>query len=178
MTGAAALLDERGWPGFSIDEVARRSGVGKATIYKHWAGRFPLAVEAYGRQVTAAVPTLTSGEPTEELIRQVIRLNAFYRSAPGQVVAQLLGAAASEPNGTATLRELFFEPRREPTIDLVESAVATRRIRADLPVDLVIDLLFGAVVFRLFNGQPPLDDAAAESIARAALTGLQPTART
>ena len=54
LEAAAGLLDERGFGGFTIDEVARRSQVSKTTIYKHWNGRLDLALAAYGDALTEA----------------------------------------------------------------------------------------------------------------------------
>ena len=43
---AAALLEEQGYLGFTIEEVAQRAGAGKQTIYRWWGGKPMLALEA------------------------------------------------------------------------------------------------------------------------------------
>src|SRR5690349_702264 len=40
------LLGEQGLGGVSVDEVSRRSGVAKTTIYRHWPSRSALLIEA------------------------------------------------------------------------------------------------------------------------------------
>src|SRR3984957_19430878 len=49
LTAALELLSESGVGGFSVDEVARRSGVAKTTIYRHWPTREALVVDACSR---------------------------------------------------------------------------------------------------------------------------------
>src|SRR5580658_7496775 len=49
LTTAFALLSESGVGGFSVDEVARRSGVAKTTIYRHWPTREALVIDACSR---------------------------------------------------------------------------------------------------------------------------------
>lgn len=171
LSTAAALLDEHGFTGFTVDEVARRSGVSKATIYKHWTGGFDIAVEAYGGSLTAAVPVLPTGDVQYDLTDQIRRLAHFYGSPCGRVVAQLLAAGVEHDGGGALLRRKFFAKRHADTKALIEQGQADGVLRADLDSELVIDLLFGAIVFRLFNGLSPLDDDAT-ALAQLALQSI------
>jgi AcrR family transcriptional regulator len=174
MDAAVAVLDERGLGGFSIDEVARRSKVGKATIYKHWRSPLDLAVSAYGAVITEAVPVRRTGEVVTDLIDQVGRLAAAYAGPRGVVVAQLLAAGVSAEGGSALLREGFFAARRLETASLIAEGMARGQLRDDLAPELVIDLHFGPVVFHLFNGQPALSPDDAQKLAALALDALRP----
>ena len=169
---AADLLEERGYNGFVIDEVARRSGVSKATIYKHWRSGYEVAVEAYGDRVTGAVPVRSTGDAVKDLSDQVVRLARFYRSSRGRIVAQLLAAGVGVIDGPTLIREKFFASRRNDTLALIEEGKTSGQLRPDLDVDLANDLLFGAVVFRLFNGLTPITATQAGHIAEMAMRAL------
>lgn len=171
---AADLLDERGFSGFTIDEVARRSGVSKATIYKHWSGGYDVAVDAYGDSVTDAVPVLVTGDVVADLTGQIVRLAEFYASPRGRVAAQLMAAGTMQERGPELLREKFFAKRRTDTLALVEQGKANGQLRGDLNSELVIDLLFGPIVFRLFNGLQPLDAGNAAELTHLALRAVVP----
>jgi len=172
LTAAAALLDERGFHGFTVDEVARRSGVSKATIYKHWTSGFDIAVNAYGDSVTDAVPVTDTGDVIWDLTGQIRRLAEFYASPRGRVVAQLLAAGTGQADGPALLREKFFAKRRGATHALIEHGKASGQLRPDLDPELVIDMLFGPIVFRLFNGTEPLNADTATALAAMALRAI------
>lgn len=172
LTTAADLLDERGFAGFTIDEVARRSGVSKATIYKHWSGGYDVAVDAYGDSVTDAVPVLVTGNVVADLTGQIARLAGFYASPRGRVAAQLMAASTMQERGPELLREKFFAKRRTDTLALVEHGKTSGQLRADLDAELVIDLLFGPIVFRLFNGLGPLEAGHAAQLAQMALRAI------
>ncbi len=172
LEAAADLLDQHGYSGFSIDEVSRRSGVSKATIYKHWRSGYEVAIEAYGERVTDSVPVRSTGDAVEDLSGQVVRLARFYRSSRGRVVAQLLSAGIGVSGGTTLVREKFFASRRKDTLALIEEGKTRGQLRADLDVNLANDLLFGAVVFRLFNGLAPLTAKQARSLAEMAMRAL------
>ena len=174
LTTAAKLLDERGFTGFTIDEVARRSGVSKATIYKHWSGGYEVAVDAYGDSVTDAVPVIATGDAPHDLADQIVRLAEFYAGPRGRVIAQLLAAGTDRPRGSALLREKFFSQRRNATVALIEQGKSSGQLRQDLDSELVIDLLFGPIVFRLFNGVEPLSPEGAAELATMALRAVVP----
>lgn len=178
LKAAAGLLDECGFGGFTIDEVARRSGVSKTTIYKHWDGRLDLALAAYGDAVTDAVPVYDTGDPLADLRSQVRRLAAFYASDRGRVAAQLIAAGTLQPDGAALIRERFFASRRAATTELIDRGKASGSLREDIDTQVAIDLLFGGIVFRLFNGLDPLDDHAAKMLGDAALIALRPPLKT
>lgn len=176
LDAAVSVLDEHGLRGFSVDEVARRSKVSKATIYKHWNGALDLAVSAYGGVITETVPVRRTGDVVTDLVDQVGRLAAAYAGPRGVVVAQLLAAGVGTGNGPALLREGFFAARREQTAALVAEGMARGQLRDDLDPELVIDLLFGPIVFHLFNGQPALAPGDAQKLAALALDALRPAA--
>ena len=165
LDAAAALLVERGYAAFTVDEVARRSKVGKATLYRHWPDGFGLAVEAYGATVTDLVPVLPTGDAVADLTDQVVRLAEFYAGAQGRVGVELIAASVTAPEGAARLRDSFFGRRRSETTALVERGQADGSLRTDLPATLVVDVVFGPVVFRLLNGLGPLDAAESRAVA-------------
>ncbi|TRW79860.1 TetR/AcrR family transcriptional regulator [Mycolicibacterium sp. 018/SC-01/001] len=172
LDAAVGLLDERGVGGFTVDEVARRSGVSKATIYKHWKNGFDLAAAAYSDIVTTAVPVKDTGDAVGDLGGQVRRLAHFYASPRGRVVAQLLGAAPSNDHGTATMRDIFFAERRAATVALIRRGQERGQLRPDLDPDLTVDLLFGPIIFRMFNGLGPLDGADARAVAEMGMRAI------
>lgn len=172
LDAAAGLLEERGLRGFTVDEVARRSGVSKSTIYKHWTGALALAVEAYGARVTDAIPVTFTGDVEADLIDQVRRVAAVYAGPSGSVIAQLLGAGAAVEGGPELVRDALFAERRRQTQQLIQQGLDEDRWRVDFDPDLVIELLFGPIVFRALNGGEPVDPASAAALARTALRGL------
>ena len=170
---ATKLLDERGLGGFSIDEVARRSKVSKATIYKHWSGGLPLAVEAYGAKVTKSASYTLTGDVCADLLAQAASLAAVYAGPEGRVIGQLLGAGASVEGGAELVRERFFAARRAESRRLIERGVADGLWRVEFDPDLLIELLFGPIVFRALNGESPLTPDEAVALARIVLRGLE-----
>jgi AcrR family transcriptional regulator len=167
-----ALLREGGLPAATIDAISARSGVSKATLYKHWPSRTAVAAEAFGRDMADAVPLPDTGTTEGDLVEQVRLVSRFYASPEGTVFSQLLAASVTDEGGAAYFRAWFLAGRRAAVRTLWERGLARGDVRADVDVDTATDLLFGPLVFRLMTGHLPLTDDAAGAVARAALHGL------
>ncbi len=101
-----------------------------------------------------------------------MRLAAFYAGPRGRIIAQLLGAGAGQDGGSALLAEKFFGERRTATRALIDAGKAAGQLRPEVDSELMIDLLFGPIVFRLVNGVGPLTNADAAALARVLLPAV------
>ena len=169
------LLAEGGLPAATIDAISARSGVSKATLYKHWPSRTAVAAEAFGREMADAVPLPDTGTTAGDLAEQVRLVSRFYASPEGTVFSQLLAATVTDEGGAAYFRAWFLAGRRTAIATLWQRGVERGDVRAGIDVDTATDLLFGPLVFRLMTGHLPLTDDAASAIADAALHGLLAT---
>ena len=166
------LLSAGGLPAATVNAIAERSGVSKATIYKHWPSRTAVAAEAFGDTMAAATPTPDTGTARGDLSAQVRQVSAFYASPDGVVFAQLLAASVSDPEGARYFREFFLAGRRESTRVIWQRAVDRGEAQPGIDADTAADILFGGLIYRLLNGNTPLTDANADALAAAALDGL------
>ena len=165
LSAAADILAECGYLRMTVDEVARRSGVSKATIYKHWPDGFHLAAQAFGDLATDLVPTISTGDALADLRDQFVRLAAFYASESGVIAKDLIAAAALRDDGTPLIRARFFGRRRDDTTALIDKGKQAGQVRTDIPTASIIDLVFGPIVFRLFNGEGPMPADVARTLA-------------
>ncbi len=172
LAATCALLAEGGLPAATVDAISARSGVSKATIYKHWPSRTAVAAEAFGIKMAKAVPLPDTGSTVGDFSQQVRHVSEFYASRAGSTFAQLLAACVTDPAGAPYFREFFLAGRREAIAVLWRRAVERGDVNAEVDVETAIDLLFGPLVFRLLSGHAPLGQAEADAIAAAALGGL------
>jgi AcrR family transcriptional regulator len=166
------LLREGGLRAATVDSIAERSGVSKATIYKHWPTRTAVAAEAFGEAMAEATPLPDTGSARGDLMAQVRQVSAFYASDDGRVFAQLLAASVDDPEGAEYFREFFLTGRRESTRILWQRAIDRGEAAPGIDTDTAADILFGGLIYRLLNGNTPLTEERADVIAGAALDGL------
>jgi hypothetical protein len=86
---------------------------------------------------------------------------------------QFIAEGQSDPELLALFRERFQRSRRQAVRELWERGVARGEIRPELDPELVIDLMFGPMVYRLLVGHGPLDPDDEEAMAAAVFRGLQ-----
>jgi AcrR family transcriptional regulator len=170
-----ALLSEGGLPAATTDAISARSGVSKATLYKHWPSRVAIAAEAFGREVSDAVALPDTGTTAGDLTEHLRRVSRFYAGPEGKVFSQLLAATVTDEGGAAYLRAWFLAGRRTTVATLWRRGVERGDVRPDVDADTATDLLIGPLVLRLMAGHPALTDDAASDLADAVLHGLVAT---
>jgi AcrR family transcriptional regulator len=166
------LLAEGGLPAATVDAISARSGVSKATIYKHWPCRTAIAAEAFGKQMAAAIPLPDKGNTADDLTEQVRRVSAFYAGPQGTIFAQLLAASVADPAASPYFREYFLDKRREAVGELWRRALDRGEVKPEISAETATDVLFGPLIFRLMTGHAPLTPEEADKISSAALGGL------
>ena len=140
------LVAERGFPATSMDAVAARAGVSKATIYRRWKSKHEL-VEELLDQLLALVQPIDTGNPREDLLATGRAIAAT--NAPGmKLLLALAGEAATNPEFGAVFRAKLVEPRRAQIRGFLERGVAAGELREDADLEFLTDVVFGTIVFR------------------------------
>jgi AcrR family transcriptional regulator len=180
LDAAAALLLERGLAAVSMDAVAERAGVSKATIYRWWPTKEALALDALYTEWTAVRPfPRDTGSLRGDLLALLRPWAKQAGGRPyGRVVTALLTEAQSDPVFAAEYRQRFVEPRRDQARALFQRAVERGEVGADTKVDVALDLLYGPLYHRLLHGHAPLTDRFVRDVVDMALDGIQPSPRT
>lgn len=169
------LLAEVGFSALTVEGVASRAGVGKATIYRRWASKLPLVVEAFG-----SLPALEDADTgsVERDLKTMLRsyMELFHRTPLGTVVPSLAGERFH--NGELSKRfEPVMKDRRQPLVRAIQRGVERGELRRDLDVELAVDLVVGPIAVRLFFTGRPLHPDIVDPIVDLALAGLRPAAR-
>ena len=184
LAAAAELLLARGLEAVSMDAVAERAGVSKATIYRWWPTKETLALDAlYDEWDTARPSPRDTGSLRADLLALLRPWIRRVRARPyGRVVAALIAEAQTDPKFATEYRARFVEPRREPARALLRRAIERGEIPADTKIEVALDLLYGALYHRLLHGHAALSDRFVQDVVDAALAGFatapaQPTSR-
>ena len=131
------LLVEVGFSALTVEGVAQRAGVGKATIYRRWPSKLPLVVEAFGQ--LPGFEDVDAGSLEEDL-KETLKtyLENFNATSLGAVFPSLAGERAHNPELSKML-EPVARARREPFVRIFERARERGEISEDVDVDLAAD---------------------------------------
>jgi AcrR family transcriptional regulator len=176
LAAAAELLLDRGLPGVSMDAVAERAGVSKATIYRWWPTKESLALDMLYNEWTRVTPQrYESGSLRVDLLALLLAWSRLASGRPyGRVVAALLMEGRTDPAFSAEYQRRMVEPRREQARAIFVQAVERGEIPAETNVEVAIDLVYGPLYHRLLIGHAPLDDQFVGDIVDMTLRGIQP----
>lgn len=172
LDAANELLLEAGFLGVTIERLAARSGVSTATIYKHWPSKNAIVAEAFGRTATAALTIPEGVDPLADLIDFAVSSLSFHSIESGRVFFQLLAVCSMEPSGALYFQEYYLGPRRETMLPLFARAIDAGAIMADVDINVAIDVIFGAAVFRLMRDTSELDQATLRNTIELSFNGL------
>ncbi|AOW89165.1 transcriptional regulator [Streptomyces olivaceus] len=177
----AALVD-LGWSKLTLGDVATRAGVAKTTLYRRWAGKNELVVDAVA-ELFDELELPDSGSlaaDIEGVVLQFATILARPEAASG------LMAVVAESIRDAALRERIRTSIVERQKRLVLEGRARAEARGELPpepdagqagrtVDLIFDLVAGAVVHRTLVSAGAADEEWVRDLSRVLLTGLAGT---
>ena len=164
------LLVEVGFSAMTVEGVASRAGVGKATIYRRWPSKLPLVVEAFGQ--LPGFDEADTGNLAEDL-KKMLRgyLQAFNASPLSTVLPSLAGERTHNPE-LSQLFEPVSKGRRQPLLRAFERAVDRGELSPDLDLELAADLVVGPIAVTLFFKGGGLNPRMVGPIVDMALAGI------
>jgi AcrR family transcriptional regulator len=170
------LLAEVGFERLTMEQVQRRAGVGKATIYRRWASKSELVKEAI-QYFSAELPVPDTGALRTDyaIVAAAVVAIAQDRNA-ALLMPRLLTEVSHDPELHAIFTAQLVEPRRAVVRTLFERAIARGEVRDDVDVELVTDMLVGPVLYRFMIEGDDLRPAAerAPRVLDLLLSGISP----
>ena len=145
LTAAFELLSESGVGGFSVDEIARRTGVAKTTIYRHWPTREALVIDACSR-ISAEQETPDTGSLEGDLTAIMTNIGQLLETANwSSVLPSIIDTAERDPEFAAIHSEIQ-RGHAAPLREVLDRA----KNRGDLPTDADRSTLVAALLGPLF----------------------------
>ncbi len=164
------LLCQEGFAGTSVEAVAERAGVSKATIYRRWPTREDLLLAAGGSMGPCPADPDT-GSLREDLVTLISGLIAMMGTPVGGLLPATVDEAARNPEMRTRL-DAFIDARRGPVRAVLARARARGELREEIDAELVADLLAGPVFTRVLVTGMPLEADLAARIVDAVLGGV------
>lgn len=175
LAAASEILEAEGLREMSVDAVAARAGVSKATIYRWWDSKADLALDTFLNDARRELAPPDTGSFARDLrARGRTIARAYGRSPLGSALAHLIGEAQADSDLARELRERVIAPLREGSRDIFRRAIARGEIPKDTPVDVVIDMLVGPIYYHLVLGTGLLDSRLADRVTDFLLDALKP----
>jgi len=152
-----ALVRETGYEGLTLDAVAARAHVSKATLYRQWNGKAALVAHALKHTKPPLLESVDTGSLRADFASIVARFDDHRAGQDAALMRSLMHAAHTTPELMRTLREVLIEPERQDVQRMLRRAVARGEVSPDNPaLDYVMHMMVGAFIARgLIDDLPP-----------------------
>jgi AcrR family transcriptional regulator len=149
----------------TIDAIAAEAGVGKQTIYRWWPSKGAVVADAMARYAVATVPDPDTGSLIGDL---TAFLTDSFRGLADENYAtrlrQIVAAAQTDP-AVAEVLASFTAIRRAALRAILERASEHGELAPDADLDMLVDMAYGVLYYRLLVRHAPLDERAARALA-------------
>jgi AcrR family transcriptional regulator len=169
---ALEVLQEVGYPNTTTDAIAERAGASKATIYRWWANKAAVVIEALRKQVDREAPFPDTGDLASDIHQQLQNFVHFLTGWRGRVFKAFMAAAQNDPAFAESFRADWILPRRAEAKAIFERHREHGRLRKDVDLELLLDAMYGPIYFRLLAGHAPLDSEFARAVGDLTLRSL------
>ncbi len=168
------LLAERGVQQLTVEGVAARAGVAKTTIYRRYRSKDELALAVLLKMVEEIVEVPDLEDSRAELTAFLDgAVKILGRTLMGRVMQGLVSDLATDPQLGRSFRDRIVALRVRELRRLIERGVERGDLRREIDVELVHELLFGPVYYRLLLSGGRLEKNLAERIVDAVLPGIR-----
>jgi AcrR family transcriptional regulator len=138
----------------TIEAVAARAGVGKATIYRRYDGKDALVADALRTlNPTPDVELPDTGSFRSDFRQLIERFAATtFGTVLGPMIVRLLSAVLTNPDIQPIFVANVIAPRQAAALAIIQRAVERGEFRPDLDAQQALDMLVGAILYRVFFG--------------------------
>jgi AcrR family transcriptional regulator len=172
LTTTLDLLTEAGLDELTIDEISRRSGVAKTTIYRHWRNRSALVIDACSRMTDGeeAPPDTGSLEgDVRAILTSIAELLATARWS--SIVPSIVDVAEHDP-AFADIHSRIQRRHAAPLRSALDRAAVRGEIPSTADRDAIAATLLGPLFYRRWFSREQIDATFLETIIRSTLAGL------
>jgi AcrR family transcriptional regulator len=165
LAATSALLIERGYAGASVDEIARRSGVAKTTIYRHWPTRTDLLRDACATIGTPLEEPDTGSLKTDVLVLMTDLGQMLQTARWPSVLPSIIDAAERDPD-IAEMYSTLQEAYSAPLAAVLHRAIDTGELAEGTDVSMLVAALTGPLFYRRWFSRDRLTEDFVTQIVR------------
>ena len=169
LAAALAELAEHGYAALSVDDVARRAGVHKTTVYRRWQTRENLVADALTEQMAAGITIPDTGNVETDL-RELARAFVGWMTGPNgrAMLATILSQDATRVPEIAEIKRRLVDDRFRRAEPVVTRGIERGELPASTDPAEVIKMLIAPIYLRLLVTAEPIDETTADQAARVA----------
>lgn len=171
LTTTLDLLTEAGLDELTIDDISRRSGVAKTTIYRHWPSRSALVIDACSRMTDGEAAPPDTGSLEGDVRAILTTIAELLRTARwSSIVPSIVDVAEHDP-AFADIHSRIQRGHAAPLRSTLDRAALRGEIPSTADRDAMTAALLGPLFYRRWFSREPIDAKFVDMIIRSTLAG-------
>lgn len=171
LDSAFSFLEEKPIADISTIHIAQKAGVSTATVYRWWATKEALLLEALLFHCGNEVVLREQGKPLDRLLDYVLQVGRSFMGKNGKVVARLFTAIQDNETLRQEFVDQIYAPRNREIRKVAELAIAEGTLPGNLDIQVFKDSIFGPLLARLLIRHEPIDEAYVTALFNQAVAG-------
>jgi len=171
LTATLELATEVGINRMSMDVLAQRVGVSKATIYRRWPSKEALVLDALQHAIKPfdQVDTGTFRGDLDVYLGELAERMA--NGSASDILPHLIEVSVRDEVLRASLDD-YIRMRRQPLRAIIERAIARGELPADTDVDILLDVILSPFIYRRLLSHEVIDDDFVRRLVALVLPGI------
>ncbi len=176
---ALSVMAEVGYDRLTMDAVAARARASKATLYRRWAGKANLVIDALLSQKQDSLVEHDTGTLRGDLLATFCGHGGLTDTHQIAIFGGIITALARDAEFAQAFRRDFIAPQTDRMTSMFVRARDRGEVRGDIDLDVLVPALPGIVLHRMFLlGDPPTTDLIARVVDQVILPAVTPAATT
>ena len=154
---AIFLIQEVGYERTTIEAIALKAGVSKATIYRRWKNKQEVIANAISNHAFCESPAIDTGNLRDDLVELLVAKVKLLKGPDGAVIASIMSAAKLDPELGKAIPHSIRDGGKDVHDAILERAILRREISPDANLELLAQIVPAIMTYRIFMSQQPVN---------------------
>ncbi len=154
---ALAVLSEVGYDRTTVESIAQRAQVGKATIYRRFKNKEEILMAAMREHASCSLPQIDTGSLRGDLISLITEHVKLLKGPEGELMMSLLSIAHRDPELGKLLNQNSPIEAESESSKIFERAIKRGEISKKANIAFLSDVVPSIITHRIFITHQPVD---------------------
>ncbi|MDF2652280.1 MAG: ydeS [Paenibacillus sp.] len=157
LSASYELLLESGFGAVTVEKIAERAQVSKATIYKWWPNKAAVVMDGFLSAAAARLPVPDTGSVFQDILEHATNMALFMISREGSIFLEIIGEGQVDSALAKAFRTRYIQPRRLEVRNIMNRGLQRGELEKNLDIAICTDLIYGPIFYRLLVTGDPID---------------------
>lgn len=172
LSASYELLLESGFGAVTVEKIAERAQVSKATIYKWWPNKAAVVMDGFLSAAAARLPVPDTGSVFQDILEHATNMALFMISREGSILLEIIGEGQVDSALAEAFRVRYVQPRRLEVRNIMNRGFQRGELENNLDIALCTDLIYGPIFYRLLVTGDPIDKNYVEQLVTHVFKGI------